>query len=264
MSDILNHIQAYKREEIAFAKSTRPVVELAAAARDVSAPRGFLQALEARRCAGQLALIAEVKKGSPSGGLIRPQFEPTLIARAYESGGATCISVVTDGPSFMGSLHYLAMARDATSLPVLRKDFFFDPYQVIEARAWGADCILVILAALSDDDVRRLVDTAADCGMDALLEVHDMAELDRALCIDSRFVGINNRDLRTLEVDLGTTLKLARNVPAQTHLVSESGIFTNADIRTLESQAGVKTFLVGESLMRKVNVEAATRTLLEG
>ena len=258
---ILDKIKAYKLDEIAQRKKSCPLVEVEASARAATPLRGFAHSLAAAAKIGY-ALIAEIKKASPSKGLIRNNFYPLEIAKAYEDGGATCLSILTDSPSFQGHESYLIAARAATTLPVLRKDFMYDTYQVAEARALGADCILIIMASVSDAQAAELEDAANAWGMDALIEVHDAAELERALKLKSPLMGVNNRNLKTFETTLETTRVLSTMVPSDRLLISESGLNTPADLADMAGY-GARAFLIGESLMRQENVEDATRTLLK-
>jgi len=260
MTTVLDRIKAYKLEEVARGKAARPLSAVEDAARAAPPVRPFRAALERAEAEGY-GLIAEVKKASPSKGLIRADFDPPAIARAYAAGGAACLSVLTDGPSFQGAPAYLEAARDACALPVLRKDFMYDPWQVAEARAMGADCILIIMASVSDVQAAELEAAAGAWGMDALIEVHDGAELDRALSLASPLIGINNRDLRTFDVSLDVTRALAPRIGPGRTVISESGLFAPDDLAAMAGH-GVRSFLVGESLMRQADVEAATRALL--
>jgi indole-3-glycerol phosphate synthase len=261
MSDVLAEICAEKRTHVARSKAARPEADLRAQLDSAPPLRPFAAALENRAMQGRYGLIAEIKKASPSRGLIRADFDPPSLAKAYQAGGATCLSVLTDTPYFQGSDADLRAARAACNLPVLRKDFILDPYQVLESRVLGADCILLIMAALDDHTARELAATAAEFGLDVLVEVHDRAELDRALRLDARLIGINNRDLKTLKVDLHTAESLAPLVPPGRIIVGESGLNEPADLDRLAA-VGARCFLVGESLMRAGDVAAATRRLL--
>ena len=258
---ILDRIRAYKLEEVANGKALRPQAELEAEARATPAPRGFAEALRRASVAGGYGLIAEIKRASPSKGLIREDFDPAALALAYATGGAACLSVLTDGPSFRGEPAHLAAARAAAELPVLRKDFIVDPWQAAETRAMGADCLLIVMAMLSDAEALAIEAAALALGLDVLVEVHSHDELERARALRSPLLGVNNRDLGTFEVDVETTRRLAREVPEGRTIVSESGLATRQDLAQL-ARYGVRCFLIGEALMRAENVEAATRELL--
>ncbi len=261
MTDILRHICAEKRGHVMACKAVRPLSEIEMLAARAPQSRGFIAALRAKVKAGNYGLIGEIKKASPSKGLIREDFEPASLASAYQAGGASCLSILTDTPNFQGENEHLKEARSATTLPVLRKDFMLDPYQVFEARAIGADCILLIMAALSDAQAEDLVTLASELGMDVLVEVHDEKELEHALLLDTTLIGINNRNLKSLEVNLETSELLAPLVPPDRLSVSESGLATPDDIKRM-ADAGFQCFLVGEALMQKANVEEATRKLV--
>ena len=257
--NVLARIIDYKRDEVSLAKANTPVSALEALAKEIK-PRGFQRALERKASTGY-ALIAEIKKASPSKGLIRADFAPAQHAKDYQAGGATCLSVLTDGPSFQGDPDFLKMAREATSLPLLRKDFMIDPYQVIEARAWGADCILLIMACLSDAQAKELLDVAEHLALDVLVETHDQKEMERAVNLNAKLIGINNRNLSTFYTDIKVTEELVSLAPSDRFLVTESGIRNHQDLVTLKGY-GAKAFLVGESLMRQPDVELATKSLL--
>jgi len=261
MSDVLARICADKREHVAECQAKLSLTNLEIRAGAASAPRGFVNALNAAVADGRYGLIAEIKRASPSKGLIRADFDPQSLAKAYQAGGATCLSILTDIPYFQGDDAFLVQAREATALPALRKDFMLDPYQVVESRALGADCVLLILAALSDEQANELEQTAIGLGMDVLIEVHDADELERALKLKSPLIGINNRNLKTLVVDIAMTETLAPGVPEGRILVSESGLYSPDDLGRM-AKVGASCFLIGESLMRQDDVEAAVRTIL--
>ena len=261
MTDILAEIAAYKRDEVRVRKAARSQADVDQAAKTASAPRGFRAALERAHAPGRLALIAEIKKASPSKGLIRADFDPPALARAYEAGGAACLSVLTDEPSFQGADAYLTAAREAVALPALRKEFLVDPWQVAESRALGADAILVILAMVGDSLAQELISESKRLGMDTLIEVHDAAEMERATALGGGLIGVNNRDLRTFVTDLAITERLAALTPVTALLVTESGISGPADMARLEA-SGARAMLVGESLMRQADVTQATQSLL--
>ena len=261
MSDILAKICADKHLHVAAAKQTRPLAELEAMIAEQTPPRGFAAALDRAVASGHYGLIAEIKKASPSAGLIRPDFDPPSLARAYLAGGANCLSVLTDTPYFQGQDDYLIAARKAVPLPALRKDFMVDPWQIVESRALGADCVLLILAALSDSQAAEMEAAAQDLGMDVLIEVHDEDEFERAMLLRSPLIGVNNRNLKTMTTDLGTTERLAARLPVGRVLVAESGLKTAADLARM-ARCGARRFLIGESLMRQVDITEATRALL--
>jgi indole-3-glycerol phosphate synthase len=260
---VLERIAAYKREEVEAAKRARPLKLMEVAAEEASPPRGFRAALEAASAAMRPGLIAEIKKASPSKGVIRAHFDPEELARDYEQGGATCLSVLTDTPSFQGAPDDLMVARQATKLPVLRKDFMLDPYQIVQSRALGADCILIIMTMVDDALAEELLEAAREWQMDALVEVHNEGELGRALNLDADLIGINNRDLTTFFTDIGTAIRLKPLVPPDKHVVAESGLSTSGDLSRLAA-VGITSYLIGESLMRAEDVEAATHALLSG
>lgn len=259
--NILDKIGAYKRAEIDAAKAAKPLTSLMREAREAPPPRGFHAALQTAAQSARPGLIAEIKKASPSKGLIRPHFDPEATARAYERAGAVCLSVLTDGPSFQGSPEHLIAARAAVNLPVLRKDFMLDCYQVVQSRAIGADCILVILAMLNDEDAHSLMSNAREWGMDALVEVHDETETARAVDLGAEMIGINNRDLKTFATSLDIALQLKPLIPSGRLVIAESGLSTPADLRKL-AMAGIGAYLIGEALMRFDDLEAATRALI--
>jgi indole-3-glycerol phosphate synthase len=263
MSTVLDKIAAYKREEVNAAKKARPLRSLMTDAREAPPPRGFRAALESAREAKKPALIAEIKKASPSQGVIRADFDPEKLARSFERGGATCLSVLTDSPSFQGDPEDLMAAHQATHLPVLRKDFMLEPYQIVQSRAWGADCVLVIMAMVKDDAAAKLLGAAREWGMDAIIEVHNGDELERALQFESGIIGINNRDLKTFATDIGTAIRLKSLVPTDRHVVAESGLSKPEDLTRLAA-VGISSYLIGESLMRADDVESATHSLLSG